>query len=157
MSIAREGLVFVAIAAALTAGAFWLALSRRSWGLWLLAFVLLGFGLVPGLPVGGIVVNQARSPLLPARQLAAAASAMPSAAIPISFLCMLAHSSGLESRASESNRPCASKSPGTGSKRLSFRSGLTGSYDEPVVKLLLGVDPKRDYQDKVAEVELGRA
>ena len=41
MSIAREGLVFVAIAAALTAGGFWLALSRRSWGLWLLAFVLL--------------------------------------------------------------------------------------------------------------------
>ncbi len=41
MNIAREGLVFVAIAAALTAGAFWIALSRRSWGLWLLAFVLL--------------------------------------------------------------------------------------------------------------------
>lgn len=41
MSIAREGLVFVAIAAALTAGAFWLAISRRSWGLWLLAFALL--------------------------------------------------------------------------------------------------------------------
>jgi phosphatidylserine decarboxylase len=41
VSIAREGLVFVAIAAALTAGAFWLALSRRSWALWLLAFVVL--------------------------------------------------------------------------------------------------------------------
>lgn len=41
MNIAREGLVFVAIAAALTAGAFWIALSRRSWGLWLLAFVVL--------------------------------------------------------------------------------------------------------------------
>jgi phosphatidylserine decarboxylase len=41
VNIAREGLVFVAIAAALTAGAFWIALSRRSWGLWLLAFVLL--------------------------------------------------------------------------------------------------------------------
>lgn len=41
MSIAREGLVFVAIAAALTAGSFWFALSRRSWALWLLAFVLL--------------------------------------------------------------------------------------------------------------------
>lgn len=41
MNIAREGLVFVAIAAALTAGAFWLALSRRSWGLWLIAFVIL--------------------------------------------------------------------------------------------------------------------
>jgi phosphatidylserine decarboxylase len=41
VSIAREGLVFVAIAAALTAGAFWLALSKRSWALWLLAFVLL--------------------------------------------------------------------------------------------------------------------
>jgi len=41
VNIAREGLVFVAIAAALTAGAFWIALSRRSWGLWLLAFVVL--------------------------------------------------------------------------------------------------------------------
>ena len=41
MSIAREGLVFVAIAAALTAGGFWFALSRRSWALWLLAFALL--------------------------------------------------------------------------------------------------------------------
>ena len=41
MNIAREGLVFVAIAAALTAGGFWLALSRRSWGLWLVAFALL--------------------------------------------------------------------------------------------------------------------
>jgi phosphatidylserine decarboxylase len=41
VSIAREGLIFVAIAAAITAGAFWAALSRRSWALWLLAFVLL--------------------------------------------------------------------------------------------------------------------
>lgn len=41
MSIAREGLIFVAIAAALTAGAFWLALSKSSWALWLLALVLL--------------------------------------------------------------------------------------------------------------------
>ncbi len=41
MSVAREGLIFVAIAAALTAGAFWAALARRSWGLWLLAFALL--------------------------------------------------------------------------------------------------------------------
>lgn len=41
MSIAREGYVFVAMAAALTAGAFWVAISRRSWGLWLLAFALL--------------------------------------------------------------------------------------------------------------------
>ncbi|HEY9426216.1 MAG TPA: phosphatidylserine decarboxylase family protein [Gemmatimonadaceae bacterium] len=41
MNIAREGLVFVAIAAALTAGGFWLALSRRSWGFWLVAFALL--------------------------------------------------------------------------------------------------------------------
>jgi phosphatidylserine decarboxylase len=41
VSIAREGLIFVAIAAALTAGAFWLALSKSSWALWLLALVLL--------------------------------------------------------------------------------------------------------------------
>ena len=41
MSIAREGLVFVAIAAALTAGAFWVALSRRSIPFWILAFALL--------------------------------------------------------------------------------------------------------------------
>lgn len=41
MSIAREGLIFVAIAAALTAGAFWLALSKSSWALWLLALALL--------------------------------------------------------------------------------------------------------------------
>ncbi|HEY9479924.1 MAG TPA: phosphatidylserine decarboxylase family protein [Gemmatimonadaceae bacterium] len=41
MSIAREGLVFVAIAAAVTAGGFWLAVSRRSWGLWLVALALL--------------------------------------------------------------------------------------------------------------------
>lgn len=41
MRIAREGLVFVAIAAVLTAGGFWLALSRRSWVLWLVAFALL--------------------------------------------------------------------------------------------------------------------
>lgn len=41
MSIAREGLVFVAIAAALTAGAFWLALSRRTLPFWILALALL--------------------------------------------------------------------------------------------------------------------
>jgi phosphatidylserine decarboxylase len=41
VSIAREGLVFVAIAAALTAGAFWAALSRRSPALWILAVALL--------------------------------------------------------------------------------------------------------------------
>lgn len=39
MSIAREGYVFVAIAAAAAAVVFALALSRRSWALWLLAIV----------------------------------------------------------------------------------------------------------------------
>jgi len=41
MNFAREGLIFIAIAALLTAGAFGLAVTRRSWGLWLVAFVLL--------------------------------------------------------------------------------------------------------------------
>jgi len=41
MNFAREGLIFIAIAALLTAGAFALAVTRRSWGLWLVAFVLL--------------------------------------------------------------------------------------------------------------------
>lgn len=41
MNFAREGLIFIAIAALLTAGAFALAVSRRSWGLWLAAVVLL--------------------------------------------------------------------------------------------------------------------
>ncbi|HEU4748870.1 MAG TPA: phosphatidylserine decarboxylase family protein [Gemmatimonadaceae bacterium] len=41
MNFAREGLIFIAIAALLTAGAFALAVSRRSWGLWLAAIVLL--------------------------------------------------------------------------------------------------------------------
>ena len=40
MSFAREGLVFIVIAAVLATGAFGLALIRRSWVLWLLAFVL---------------------------------------------------------------------------------------------------------------------
>lgn len=40
MSFAREGLVFIAIAALVAAGTFALALNRRSWPLWLLAFVL---------------------------------------------------------------------------------------------------------------------
>ena len=39
MSFAREGLVFIAIAALVAAGTFALALNRRSWPLWLLAFV----------------------------------------------------------------------------------------------------------------------
>jgi len=39
LSIAREGYVFVAIAAAAAAVVFALALSRRSWALWLLAIV----------------------------------------------------------------------------------------------------------------------
>jgi phosphatidylserine decarboxylase len=41
MNFAREGLIFIAIAALLTAGAFGLAVTRRSWTLWLTAFVLL--------------------------------------------------------------------------------------------------------------------
>src|SRR5688500_19661224 len=41
MNFAREGLIFIAIAALLTAGAFGLAVTRRSWGLWLAAVVLL--------------------------------------------------------------------------------------------------------------------
>jgi phosphatidylserine decarboxylase len=40
VSFAREGLVFIAIAALIAAGTFALALNRRSWPLWLLAFVL---------------------------------------------------------------------------------------------------------------------
>lgn len=41
MNFAREGLLFIAIAAVVAAGGFGLAINRRSWGLWLLAFVLL--------------------------------------------------------------------------------------------------------------------
>ena len=41
MNFAREGLLFIAIAALIAAGAFAFAVSRRSWGLWLAAFVLL--------------------------------------------------------------------------------------------------------------------
>ena len=41
MNFAREGLLFIAIAALVAAGAFALAVSRRSWGLWLAAFALL--------------------------------------------------------------------------------------------------------------------
>jgi phosphatidylserine decarboxylase len=40
MSVAREGVPFILIAAALAVGTFGLALMRRSWPLWLLAFVL---------------------------------------------------------------------------------------------------------------------
>ncbi|MEX2110099.1 MAG: phosphatidylserine decarboxylase family protein [Gemmatimonadaceae bacterium] len=41
MNFAREGLIFIGIATLLTAGAFGLAVTRRSWGLWLAGFVLL--------------------------------------------------------------------------------------------------------------------
>ena len=41
MNFAREGLLFIAIAAVVAAGAFGFAVTRRSWGLWLVAFVLL--------------------------------------------------------------------------------------------------------------------
>lgn len=40
MNVAKEGLPFIGIATALTIGAFALALQRKSWPLWLLAFVL---------------------------------------------------------------------------------------------------------------------
>jgi phosphatidylserine decarboxylase len=40
VSFAREGLIFIAIAALIAAGTFAFALNRRSWPLWLLAFVL---------------------------------------------------------------------------------------------------------------------
>ncbi|HEX9607121.1 MAG TPA: phosphatidylserine decarboxylase family protein [Gemmatimonadaceae bacterium] len=41
MNFAREGLLFIAIAAVVAASAFGFAISRRSWGLWLAAFFLL--------------------------------------------------------------------------------------------------------------------
>lgn len=41
MNFAREGLLFIGIAAVIAASAFGIAISRRSWGLWLAAFVLL--------------------------------------------------------------------------------------------------------------------
>ena len=41
MNFAREGLLFIAIAAVIAAAGFGFAINRRSWGLWLLAFVLL--------------------------------------------------------------------------------------------------------------------
>jgi phosphatidylserine decarboxylase len=41
LNFAREGLLFIAFAAAVAAGAFGFAVARRSWGLWLAAFVLL--------------------------------------------------------------------------------------------------------------------
>ena len=40
MSFAREGLLFITIASVLAAGAYAVALNRRSWPFWLLAFVL---------------------------------------------------------------------------------------------------------------------
>lgn len=40
MNFAREGLSFIAIAALIAAGAFGIAVTRRSWPLWLLAFAL---------------------------------------------------------------------------------------------------------------------
>jgi phosphatidylserine decarboxylase len=41
LNFAREGLLFIAIAAGVAAGAFGFAINRRLWGLWLAAFVLL--------------------------------------------------------------------------------------------------------------------
>ena len=41
MNFAREGLVFIALAAAVSAGGFWVALGRRSWLLWMVAFALM--------------------------------------------------------------------------------------------------------------------
>ena len=40
MNFAREGLAFIIVAALITAAAYAAALTRRSWPLWLLAFVL---------------------------------------------------------------------------------------------------------------------
>ena len=40
MNFAREGIVFIVIAAFVAAGAYAIALNRRSWPLWLLAFFL---------------------------------------------------------------------------------------------------------------------
>ena len=40
MNFAREGLSFIAIAALVAVGAFGVALMRRSWPLWLVAFGL---------------------------------------------------------------------------------------------------------------------
>jgi len=40
VNFAREGLVFIALAALIAVGAFGLALNRRSWPLWLLAFAV---------------------------------------------------------------------------------------------------------------------
>jgi len=41
LNFAREGLLFIGIAAVVAASAFGFAINRRSWGLWLAAFVLL--------------------------------------------------------------------------------------------------------------------
>ncbi len=41
MNFAREGLLFIAIAAVVATGGFGFAIARRSWGLWLAAFALL--------------------------------------------------------------------------------------------------------------------
>ena len=41
MNFAREGLLFIAIAAVVAIGGFGFAITRRSWGLWLAALVLL--------------------------------------------------------------------------------------------------------------------
>jgi phosphatidylserine decarboxylase len=41
LNFAREGLLFIAIAAIVAIGGFGFAITRRSWGLWLAAFVLL--------------------------------------------------------------------------------------------------------------------
>lgn len=41
MNFAREGLLFIAIAAVIAAGAFGFAVTRKSWALWLAAFLLL--------------------------------------------------------------------------------------------------------------------
>ncbi len=41
MNVAREGIPFIVIAVAIASGAFLLAVTKRSWPLWLLAFLLL--------------------------------------------------------------------------------------------------------------------
>lgn len=40
MNFAREGLAFIAVSALVAAGAYAVAIGRRSWGIWLIAFLL---------------------------------------------------------------------------------------------------------------------
>jgi len=44
VTFAREGMAFIVLAAALAGGGYALALGRRSWMLWLVAFVAIFYG-----------------------------------------------------------------------------------------------------------------